>query len=182
MSLSENVKKRIETIRHQFPTEQALLIPALHYVQDEAGWISSHALKDIGEFLHLPLSKVREVVSFYTMFNLKPVGKVHLQVCTNISCWLNGSADVLGCLEKRLGVHGGHGGGTPQTSKDGNYTLTQVECLASCGTGPVVQVNEDYHEGLNVEQVNKLMDDLDKQLAQGKKNIGCTSREEFGHA
>ncbi len=173
MALSEKVKERLEKMRHQFPTEQALLIPALHFVQEEKGWVSAESIKEIAEFLHLPLSKVREVVTFYTMFNQKPVGKVHLQVCMNVSCWLNGSPELLSCIEKRLGVECGG------TTKNGNYTLSEVECLAACGTAPAIQVNEDYYEGLNVERLNKLLDDLDAQLAAGKKDIGCNSRNEF---
>ena len=173
MALSETVKARLEKMRHQFPTEQALLIPALHFVQEEKSWISAESLKEISEYLHLPLAKVREVVTFYTMFNQKPVGKVHLQVCTNVSCWLNGSSELLSCLEKRLGIDCG------ETTKDGRYTLSEVECLAACGTAPAIQVNEDYFEGLNIERFNKLLDDLDKQVAAGKKDIGCASKEEF---
>jgi NADH-quinone oxidoreductase subunit E len=181
MALSASVVTRLEKIRHQFPTEQALLIPALHFVQEESGYLSMQSLRDIGEFLHLPLAKVREVVSFYTMFNQEPVGKVHLQLCTNISCWLNGSDKLLSCLKKRLNINGHHEHIHGETTSDGRYTLTQVECLASCGTAPVLQVNEDYHEGLNEEKLNRLMDDLDRQLASGQKNIGCSTRQEHGH-
>jgi NADH-quinone oxidoreductase subunit E len=175
MALSERVKGKLEKIRSNFPTEQALLIPALHFVQEEAGWVSMDAQKAIGEFLHLPLSKVREVISFYTMFKQAPVGKVNLQLCVNISCWLNGSDKLLSCMEKRLGV------GCGETTKDGKYTISEVECLASCGTAPVLQVNEDYYENLNVDELNKIMDKLDQDLAQGKKDIGCSSRQEFNH-
>jgi len=175
MAISENVKNRVEKIRHQFPTEQALLIPMLHYVQEEQGWLSQQALKEIGEFLHLPLSKVKEVVTFYTMFNQKPVGKVHLQLCSNIACWLNGSEKLMSCLERRLGVHAG------QTTKDGRYTLSEVECLAACGTAPVLQVNEDYFEQLNEPKLNDLMDKIDKDLTAGKKEIGCSTRVENGY-
>jgi len=175
MALSERVKGKLEKIRSNFPTEQALLIPALHFVQEEAGFINMQAQKDIGEFLHLPLSKVREVISFYTMFKQEPIGKVNLQLCVNISCWLNGSDKLLSCMEKRLGVSCG------ETTKDGKYTISEVECLASCGTAPVLQVNEDYFENLSVDGLNKLMDKLDQELSQGKKDIGCSSRQEFNH-
>ena len=95
MALSEKIKTTINGIRKNFPTEQALLIPALHEVQNEYGWVSRENMKDVGEFLNLPTSKVREVASFYTMFKLEPQGKVDLQICTNISCWLNGMTKAL---------------------------------------------------------------------------------------
>jgi NADH-quinone oxidoreductase subunit E len=166
MALSENIKSKMEARRHEFPTTQALLLPLLHEIQREQGWISLQAQKDAAEFLNISLAKVREVVSFYTMYNQKPVGNVHLQVCVNISCWLSGSAKVMNCLEKKLGI--GHG----ETTADGKYTLTGVECLASCGTGPVVQVNDEYHENMNDEKVLNLLDMIDADLASGKKDIG----------
>lgn len=158
MSLSTTIKNKIEAIRHQFPTEQALLIPLLHAIQAERGWISQESMKEASEYLHLPLSKVVEVVTFYTMFNQKPVGKVHLQLCGNISCWLNGSEKLMHCLEKRLRIQAG------ETTRDGNYTLSEVECLCSCGSGPVIQVNDEYHDHLSETSLLKLMDELDAKL------------------
>ena len=117
MNFSQNIKNRIDLIRPNFPTTQALLIPLLHEIQFEKGWISLEDQRTAAEYLNLPLSKVKEVVSFYTMFNKEPVGKVHLQLCTNISCWLNGSEKLLHCLEKRLGI------GCGETTKNQNYTL-----------------------------------------------------------
>lgn len=171
MALSEKVKSEIEKIRHQFPTEQALLIPLLHAIQAESGHITQTQLKEAGEFLHLPFSKVREVATFYTMFNLKPVGQVHLQLCANISCWLNGSERLMRCLENRLGV------GCGETTSDGKFTLSEVECLAACGTAPVMQVNEDYYENLNEEKLNQLMDDIDKRLKKGDQTVGYSTRD-----
>ncbi|MBL7666313.1 MAG: NADH-quinone oxidoreductase subunit NuoE [Bacteriovoracaceae bacterium] len=162
MAISEKVKKTIEGIRHQFPTTQALLIPLLHEIQQDKNWISPESLKDAAEFLELPLAKVKEVATFYTMFKLEPVGKVNLQLCVNISCWLNGSEKLLHCMEKRLKI------GCGETTADGKYTLSEAECLASCGTAPVLQVNEDYYENLDVPQLNKLLDQFDSELAAGK--------------
>jgi NADH-quinone oxidoreductase E subunit len=161
MILSDSIKNKIEAIRYQFPTEQALLIPLLHAIQKEHGWISKEAMVAAGEFLHLPLAKVQEVVTFYTMFNLEPVGKVHLQLCTNISCWLNGSEKLLHCLESRLGV------GCGETTKDGNYTLSEVECLCAGGTAPVLQINDEYYESLDVPKLEALMNEMDSKLKQG---------------
>lgn len=169
--LPEKIKNTINGIRHQFPTEQALLIPLLHQIQNEYGWVSMESMKSAGEFLNLPLSKVREVASFYTMFKLEPQGKVDLQICTNISCWLNGADKLVACAEKRLGIHCG------ETTKDGKFTLSQVECLAACGTAPALMMNEDYYENVDVPQLNKILDDANKDLDAGK-TVGKSTRKD----
>jgi NADH-quinone oxidoreductase E subunit len=169
--LPEKIKNTINGIRHQFPTEQAMLIPLLHQIQNEYGWVSMESMKSAGEFLNLPLSKVREVASFYTMFKLEPQGKVDLQICTNISCWLNGADKLVACAEKRLGIHCG------ETTKDGKFTLSQVECLAACGTAPALMMNEDYYENIDVPQLNKILDDANKDLDAGK-TVGKSTRKD----
>jgi NADH-quinone oxidoreductase subunit E len=174
MELKDSIKSQIEKIRHQFPTEQALLIPLLHAIQEEHGWVSMDAMRAAAQYLHLPLSKVREVMTFYTMFKPEPTGKVNLQVCTNLSCWLSGSEKLMNCLEKRLGIKCG------ETTSDGRFTLSHVECLASCGTAPVVQVNDDYFEDLDVPEIESMMDDWEAEMKSGNFRIGKSSRE--GHA
>ena len=162
MALSEQIKKTINGIRDQFPTTQALLIPLLHEVQKAEGWVSMDSMRSIGEFLELPLARVREVATFYTMFKLEPQGKVDIQVCGNISCWLNGSENLKEAREKRYGVKCG------ETTPDGRFTLSEVECLASCGTAPVVQLNEDYHETMDVPKLMELLDQAEKDLAANR--------------
>jgi NADH-quinone oxidoreductase subunit E len=162
MELTATMKEKVEKIRRHFPTNQALLIPLLHAIQEEEGWISTEAMEAAGDYLGLPLARVEEVVSFYTMFHRAPIGKQNLQVCTNISCMLNGSGEILDCLKKRIGI------GPGETTEDGRYTIEEVECLASCGTAPVVQVNKDYHEGLDTEKLNQLMDRLDEECERSK--------------
>ncbi len=169
--LSEKIKTTINGIRHQFPTEQALLLPLLHEIQNEHGWVSREAMKAAGEFLNLPLSKVREVASFYTMYKLEPQGKVDLQICTNISCWLNGADKLLACAEKKLGIHSG------ETSKDGKFTLSQVECLAACGTAPALMINEDYHEEVGIDLLEKIIDQASKDIDEGK-TVGKSTRRD----
>jgi NADH-quinone oxidoreductase E subunit len=169
--LPEKIKNTINGIRHQFPTEQALLLPLLHQIQNEYGWVSPDSMKAAGEFLNLPLSKVREVASFYTMYKLEPQGKVDLQICTNISCWLNGADKLVACAEKRLGIKCG------ETTKDGNFTLSQVECLAACGTAPALMLNEDYYESLDVPKLNEILDQASKDLAAGKA-VGKSTRKD----
>jgi NADH-quinone oxidoreductase E subunit len=161
MIIDQHISQRIDELRPQFPTEQALLLPLLHEIQAKEGWISKEAIKEAASFLHLPVARVEEVVSFYTMYNRQPVGRQHVQICTNIACYLRGADHLLQCLEKRLGIHEG------ETTPDGRYTLTAVECLAACGTAPVVQVNNDYHENLDEQSLNQLMDRLDMELLDG---------------
>ncbi len=171
MALSEKIKKTIDGIRHQFPTEQALLIPVLHEIQNEYGWVSMDSMKAAGEYLKLPLSKVREVASFYTMFKLQPHGKVDVQICTNISCWLNGADKLVACASKKLGLHAG------ETSKDGKFSLTQVECLAACGTAPAMMINEDYYESLTEDALLKLLDQATAEVNSGK-TVGKSTRKD----
>jgi len=171
MALPEKIKKTIDSIRHQFPTEQALLLPALHEVQNEFGWVSMESMKDIGEFLNLPVSKVREVASFYTMYRLEPAGKVDIQICTNISCWLNGADKMVECASRKLGISVG------ETTKDGNFTLSQVECLAACGTAPAMMLNEDYYENLTEESLTQLLDKAKADLLAGKE-VGKETRKD----
>ncbi len=171
MALSEKIKKTINGIRHQFPTEQALLIPTLLEVQNDYDWVSIEHMKDVGEFLNLPLSKVREVASFYTMFKLAPMGKVDLQICTNISCWLNGADKLVACAKKKLGVVPG------ETTADGKFTLNQVECLAACGTAPALMMNEDYYENVDEAQLLNLIAQAQTDLAAGKV-VGKSTRIE----
>lgn len=171
MALSEKIKNTINGIRHQFPTEQALLLPVLHEVQNEYGWVSMDSMRAIGEFLNLPLSKVREVASFYTMYKLEPQGKVDVQICTNISCWLNGADKLVACASKKLGIHPG------ETTADGKFTLNQVECLAACGTAPAMMLNEDYYESLDTAQLEKLIDNASRDLDAGKV-VGKDTRKD----
>jgi len=161
MIIDQHISQRIDELRPQFPTEQALLLPLLHEIQEKEGWISKEAIKEAASFLHLAVARVEEVVSFYTMYNRKPVGKQHIQICTNIACFLRGADHLMQCLEKRLGIHEG------QTTPDGRYTLTAVECLAACGTAPVVQVNKNYHENLDETSLDQLMNRLDKESLDG---------------
>lgn len=169
--LSEQIKNTINGIRHQFPTEQALLLPLLHQIQDEQGWVSKEQMKAAAEFLNLPFSKVREVASFYTMYKLEPQGKVDVQICTNISCWLNGADKLVACASKKLGVHAG------ETTADGKFTLSQVECLAACGTAPAMMINEDYYENLTEESLLKIIDQAKTDLEAGK-TVGKNTRRD----
>src|SRR5690606_21453488 len=114
---------------------------------------------------------VREVASFYTTYKLEPQGQVDVQICTNISCWLNGADKLVSCASKKLGINAG------ETTADGKFTLSQVECLAACGTAPAMMLNEDYYENLDIPQLEKLLDDAKKDLESGK-TVGKDTRKD----
>jgi NADH-quinone oxidoreductase E subunit len=153
MFSEENLKK-LDRLRSRYPKSKPLVLPALWMAQQQFGWVSPESMKYIAGLLDLPISHVYSVVTFYTMFNTKPVGKYHLQVCTNVSCMLRGGDRLLDHVCKRLQV------GKGETSADRRFTVTEVECLGSCGTAPAVQVNDDYHENLSVESFDKLLNEL----------------------
>ena len=143
-----------ETLSHYANTRSAVL-PVLWLAQRLWGWISPAALKLVARTVELPEPEVFGIATFYTMFNLKPVGRHHLQVCMTLSCSLMGADRLFRHLERKLGI--GHG----ETTKDGRYTLRRVECLAACGHGPCMQVNFDYHHDLDERKVDALLESLE---------------------
>jgi NADH dehydrogenase (ubiquinone) flavoprotein 2 len=153
MFTPENLSK-LEELKKRFPTSKALTIPALWLAQNQFGWISPDTMKYIAGLLELPVSHIYGVVTFYTMFNTRPVGKYHLQVCTNVSCGLLGGEKICDHLCDRLNIRPG------ETTPDGRFTVTEVECLGSCGTAPVIQVNEEYAVNLTVEKVEQMIASL----------------------
>ena len=138
---------------------QSALIPTLHIVQAaNAGWLSDAAMDAVAAYLDLPKIAVYEVATFYTMFELSPVGRHKINVCTNISCQLNGSDAVVSHLKEKLGI------GWGETTADGNITLKEVECLGACCGAPMMQVDRDYHEFLTGDKIDQIL----AQLAEDK--------------
>ena len=152
--LSADAKKRIESLKTEYETKQSALIPALHVAQADQGWLSEETQSEVAGLLDLTPQSVREVVTFYTMFHQKPVGKYLLQVCRNLSCCLRGGHKLQKQIEERLGIQEG------ETTLDGRFTLVSVECLGSCGTAPVLMVNERYHEGVTSQDIDRLLTEL----------------------
>lgn len=150
MLTSENLKK-IEELKKRYPTTKALTLPVLWMAQEQFGWISPETMKYVAGLLGLPVHHVYGVVTFYTMFNTRPVGKYHIQVCTNISCQLRGAEKISDHICSRLGVKPG------ETTSDSKYTVTEVECLGSCGTAPMMQVNDEYYENLSDGKIDNLL-------------------------
>jgi NADH-quinone oxidoreductase E subunit len=149
-------KKFAEVLTH-YPTKQAAILPTFWLAQQEFGYLSPEVMEYIGTLLNLSPAYVAAVASFYTMFNKEPVGRFHIQVCTNLSCTLLGAERIVKCMEKKLGI------GLGQTTLDQQFTLSEAECLGSCGTAPVAQINDDYHENLTPEGVVRLIDELARQ-------------------
>ena len=149
----------VDTILSKYPKEKkaSALLPLLDLAQRQnANWISTAAMKVISEILSLPLIKVLEVATFYTMFNLKPVGKNLLQVCTTTPCWLRGSDDIVSACKKKLGIDFG------ETTQDNKFTLLEVECLGACSNAPMVQINDYFYEDLNEDSMIKIIEDIQK--------------------
>ena len=135
-----------------YPDPRSALLPLLHLIQREQAWISPEAQAWVAERLELAPIMVRGVVSFYTMFNENPVGRHHIQLCKTLSCNLRGTPEILDHIRKRLDI------GPGETSADGRFTLTEVECLGACGTAPAMMIGEDYSEELSVEKLDEILD------------------------
>ncbi len=141
----------------RYPIKRAAIMPTLWLAQEEFGWLSTEVLAYVAELLELSPAFVASVASFYTMYYKQPMGRHHVQVCTNLSCALVGADRIVDCLRERLGIEVG------ETSADGKFSLSVVECLASCGTAPMLQLNDDYVENLTPERVLELIDRLAHQ-------------------
>lgn len=153
--IKDSTRKKIEEIVSHYADKEAALLPVLHLVQGEAGFISPQEEKQVAEILGIRPIKVREVVTFYTMINQKPVGKYHVQVCSNLSCSLLGGESLLEHLKKKLGIE------TGETTPDKKFTLTAVECLGACEQAPCMMVNFDYFGNLDEEKIDRILNGLE---------------------
>jgi NADH-quinone oxidoreductase subunit E len=145
-----------EKLRERFPAgfESSLVLPCVRRIQEERGYVADEDIEQLSAFLGVPPIQIEEVLSFYTQFRRKPIGRWHLQFCHNVSCSMNGAERILEHVQQRLGIAPG------QTTPDGRYTLSVVECLGSCGTAPMMMVNDGYHENLTRARVDELLEGL----------------------
>jgi NADH-quinone oxidoreductase subunit E len=152
----KSLTPEFEALRARFPPgfASSLVLPCLRRIQEERGHVADEDIADLAAFLGVPAIQIEEVLSFYTQFRRRPVGRWHLQVCRNVSCSMRGAEGLIGHLERRLGVQ--PGGTTP----DGRFTLSTVECLGSCGTAPAMMLNDRYVENLTPEAVDALLKEL----------------------
>lgn len=145
-----------EVMRRRYPASFAssLVLPCLRRIQEDRGYVADDDIAALAEYLGVQRIQIEEVLSYYTMFRRAPIGKTHLQVCRNVSCSMRGAEGVVQHLCRKLGVQPG------ETTADGRFTLDTVECLGSCGTAPVVMVNEAYHENMSADKLDALIEEL----------------------
>lgn len=170
-------KKKAEEICKKYPADKrsSAVMPLLHIVQEQSGWISTEAMNYVAKFLDMLPIKVYEVATFYTMYNKKPVGKYLIQVCRTTPCWLRGAKELKDTCLKHLNVD------LAETTSDGAFTVVEVECLGGCVNAPVVQINNDYYEDLTPESMLALIEQIkkDKKLPKAGSAIGrqCSAPE-----
>lgn len=155
---AENLKKAKKFIE-MYPQgrEGSAVMPLLYLVQEQCGWVSEPAMRYVADMLNVSHIRVYEVANFYTMYNLKPVGKYLIQVCRTTPCWLCNSEEVLNTFKKKLRIKVG------ETTKDNLFTLKEVECLGACVNAPVVQINNDFYENLTPEKVEEIITELSRK-------------------
>jgi NADH-quinone oxidoreductase E subunit len=152
--LSETAKTQIQELFPRYPDKRSCTLAALRIAQEEKGYITEQAMADIGVLLDQTPVQVYETATFYTLFTLQPVGKYLIQVCRTLSCALVGAGSLIRHLEQKLGITVG------ETTPDGLFTIKKVECLAGCGAGPMMQINDEYYEYLTKEKIDRILDDL----------------------
>jgi NADH-quinone oxidoreductase subunit E len=150
--LSDEGLKKVHLELARYETKESAIIPSLYVAQAEnKGWVSEEVITHLSQVMGIAESRINEVFKFYTMFNQEPVGKFHVQVCTNISCAINGGRELHQHICSELKVKNG------ETTEDKRFTVSKVECLGSCGTAPMMQVNDDYHENLTHETAMNIL-------------------------
>jgi NADH-quinone oxidoreductase E subunit len=154
LEFSAETLKQFEATVARYPRKEAAMLPVLYLAQKEFGHLGPEAIEYVARLMEQSPARVHGVVSFYTMYNVKPIGRHHIQVCRTLSCALGGAERITGLIKKKLGIEPG------QTTADGRFTLSEVECLASCGTAPMMQVNDEYYEGLTEEKLTAILDSL----------------------
>ena len=154
VAYSEENLKEFNRLLTRYPDREAVILPALHLVQQQYGNVSNEAIEYVAGLLGVSAARIEGVATFYTMYNRKPVGKYHVQICRNIACSLLGAEHLIDHVSQKLGVKPG------QTTPDGRITLAKVECLGACGTAPVMMINDDYYENLTAAKIDSILDGL----------------------
>jgi NADH-quinone oxidoreductase subunit E len=152
---SEKTQKSITEVVARYPSKQAALLPVLHLAQQEFGYVSASTEQSVAELLEITPAQVHEVVTFYTMYNRKQIGKYHIQICSNLSCMLQGSGPLIDYLSQKLGIQPG------ETTADQKFTLSLVQCLGACEIAPCMMVNFDYHGHLDADKIDVILDNLE---------------------
>ncbi len=157
MVISDKLDKFFDEKIKEYPTRRSFLVPMLLYTQDEIGYLTDAAIAYLANKTGLSELEVRNVISYYSLLRTKPMGKYHIQVCTNISCMLRGGEEVFEHCSEKLGI------GHKQKTADGMFSLEEVECIGACSWAPAVQVNYDFHENLTPERLDRVLDDYRKK-------------------
>ena len=152
--ITKETEEKILSLKGKYPKVKTAILPAFHIVYGETGYLEPEGMKKISELLGIPILEVYEVASFYTFFPAVRIGKYWIRVCDNLSCSLLGAESLIEYLEDKLKIK------VNQTTPDGLFTLSTVECLGSCGTAPVMMVNEDYYENLTREKIDQILEKL----------------------
>ena len=160
MQYSPQLEQRFQKLVEQYPWKRSALIPLLLYAQDEVGHLSDEVISDIAKRVELTELEVRNVISYYSLLRRKPAGKYVVQVCTNISCMLRGAEEVFAHCRQRLGVD------HKEVTRNGNFSLEEVECIGACSWAPAVQVNYDFHLDVTPEKMDTILDTYEKQTQQ----------------
>lgn len=169
--LSEAVEERLDKLVKQYPNTKSAVMPALHMAQQERGWLDDEAIVWVSERLKLPRAHVISVATFYSMYHKKPVGKYNVQVCRTLSCMLCGARGLTARLRERFGV------AAHEVTADGMWSYEEVECLGSCGTGAMVQINDVYFENLTPEKLDAVLDEIEREkpdlkFSDAKQRLG----------
>jgi NADH-quinone oxidoreductase subunit E len=154
LQFSPETMKKFEATVARYPKKEAAMLPVLYLAQQEFGQIGPEAIEYVAKLMDQAPARVQGVVSFYTMYNQKPIGRHHIQICRTLPCALGGAEKVTAFIKQMLGIKPG------ETTADGRFTLSEVECLASCGTAPMMQINDDYYENLTEEKIIKIIESL----------------------
>ena len=155
-ALVQKLIPHFESLKKRFPDgfDSSLTLPCLRKIQEERGWIADEDVDALVAYLKVPRVQIEEVLSYYTQYRRQPIGRWHLQTCQNVSCSMRGAERITDHLCRKLGVEMG------ETTADGRFTLSVVECLGSCGTAPVVMVNDAYHENMDTAKLDALLQEL----------------------
>ncbi len=154
LEFSQETLKQFDLVVSRYPEKRSAVLPVLYMAQKEFGHLSQEAIEYVAGLMDIPAARLYGIVTFYTMLNMKAVGRHHLQVCRTLPCYLRGSERVTNYIRNKLGINPG------ETTPDGKFTLSEVECLASCGTAPVMQINDDYCEDLSEEKIDRIFEQL----------------------
>jgi NADH-quinone oxidoreductase subunit E len=152
--LSQASRQEIETLIQKYPSKRSAILPALHIVQAQFGFVPAGPMAELAEMLGILQGEVEQVVTFYRMYNQLPVGKFHVKICDSISCYLRGSDQLIEHGLQKLGTK------INETTADGQITVSKVECLAACGAGPCLQVNDEFLYNVQPEQLDEILDNL----------------------